>query len=148
MLGGISPKIAQIQEAHYKRRKKRQTGKAWMRRLIRELWVMGWQMWQQRNARVHNFSSPHFKRQLEDLGQQVRDEFAKGTIGLHKKDHHYLDDTKKEWTLQQDYPTTQSWVDALQKSRESYQRIEQQSLRHLRRQQKCLRDFLIKPAEQ
>ena len=96
MLGRISPKLAQIQETHLKRKKKRRTGKAWLRKLIRELWIMGWQMWQQRNAKVHSFSSPHFQRQLEDLRQQVRDEFSKGTTGLHKKDHHYLEEDKKE----------------------------------------------------
>ena len=54
MLGRITPKFAAVQQQHYMSMEKRQQGKTWSRKLIRQLWDIAWTMWEHRNFITHH----------------------------------------------------------------------------------------------
>jgi hypothetical protein len=66
---------------HYKKTKSKKNGKRWMTAVIRKLWEIAWDMWNQRNDIVHAVEEARTRSQLEE---DIRKEFKLGTRGLNK----------------------------------------------------------------
>ena len=44
--------------------------------------------------------TPQKEQQLENIREQIREQFVLGKIGLPKRDQHYVNPKKKTWALQ------------------------------------------------
>jgi hypothetical protein len=56
--GGVLHAWAAKQQEYYNWIKRRNTGKRWITTLIKKLWEISWNMWEQRNGEVNNPESP------------------------------------------------------------------------------------------
>jgi hypothetical protein len=56
--GGVLHAWAPKQQEYYNWIKRRNTGKRWITTLIKKLWEISWNMWEQRNEEVNNPESP------------------------------------------------------------------------------------------
>ena len=81
LLGRIAKHWALAQDAHYKSLGKRRTGQSWAKGLIVELWTINWNIWEHRNTQKHTEDTPEAQATLEDLKEQVRQEFRIGPAG-------------------------------------------------------------------
>jgi hypothetical protein len=77
--------------------------------------------------------TPRKQEQLNNMREKVREEYAKGTHGMDKKDRHYLDNTRKEWALQQDLEDTATWLESVRISRGLHIRTKSQATPHYTR---------------
>ena len=82
LLGRIAKHWSLAQDAHYKSLGKRRTGQFWAKGLIVELWTINWNIWEHRNTRKHTEDTPEAQATLEDLKEQVRQEFRIGPAGM------------------------------------------------------------------
>ncbi len=115
-LGGrVTKDMAEYQQVHYTRIRRRNTGDAWMSKLINQLWLVMFKMWDHRN-KVNNTTVT--KKQVEDLKQlrfQVRHEFSLGTTGLGPLDQHLLEDRQE--IMGYDLQRTQEWLKRITNTR-------------------------------
>ncbi|WP_371068327.1 hypothetical protein, partial [Salmonella enterica] len=72
----------------------------WARKLITELNKILWEMWEHRNHVLHKTTTLQKEQQLENICEQIREQFVFGKIGLPKRDQHCVNPKKKTWALQ------------------------------------------------
>jgi hypothetical protein len=77
--GRWSKKWIDIQNRHFKNNRIRRTGRRWLTALIKKLWQVAWDLWEQRNG-INQENQEAWQR----LANQtiIRDEYGQGTIGL------------------------------------------------------------------
>ena len=102
LFGRITVDMAAYQQVHYTRIRKKNTGDAWLSKLINQLWLVMFKMWDHRN-KINNTTVT--KKQIEDLKQPrftVRQEFSLGKKGIGHLDHHLLEDRQeiRDYNLQ------------------------------------------------
>ena len=114
-MGRVTDKISAYQQRHFEHLKKRNTGTVWLSKLINQLWLVMWQMWQHRNQVNNSGQTTHDKLTLQALQQQARKEFNLGTKGLPASDHHLLDDPVT--VLDLDLPALWAWTSRLTNAR-------------------------------
>ena len=91
LLGRISTKIRDFQQRHYEHQNSKKTGSAWCSKLINQLWLVLWKMWDHRNHINTSTITPQQRRERGQLLTAVRREFAKGRTTLLKEDHYLLE---------------------------------------------------------
>jgi hypothetical protein len=62
------------------------TGRQWMIAILSKLWDIAWDMWQHRNHIKHNTLHPKKQLEMEIIGQQVKEMYAKGAKELLTRD--------------------------------------------------------------
>ena len=144
MLGRISKKFALIQDLHFKSIGSKKGGGVWARKLIKHVWELCWHMWDHRNSIKHKGETALDQRKLDEARQEVREEFAKGVIGLLQKDHHYVHPSKKEWTLQLDPENTTTWLSSVQQSRRSWWLLNESLAAQAQKQRQFMRSWLLR----
>jgi hypothetical protein len=102
LLGMISQKFAAVQATYYLRTGKKKTGLRWLVALIKKLWDISWDMWQQRNDINHNTMTPRKIQELAGLHLEVNAQFERGTAGLPLSEHHWLQDQELILSLPMD----------------------------------------------
>ena len=117
-LGRISTKFAAIQDRHYESLGLRRTGAVWAGKMITELNKILWQMWEHRNNLLHKTMTPQKEQQLENIREQILEQFVLGKIGLPKRDQHYVNPKKKTWALQLGQEDATRWLFSVAHSHE------------------------------
>jgi len=97
---------------------KRRTGQSWAKGLIVELWTINWNIWEHRNTRKHTEDTPEAQATLEDLKEQVRQEFRIGPAGMLQQDQHLLSSPTTVFRHYRTIPQLQSWILKIQLARE------------------------------
>ena len=138
MLGRVSKKITSLQDQYYDRINSKFTGATWTRRLIKEIWKVSWNMWEQRNDRLHKGDTPENTRIVLRLHREIQEELAKGRSGLQKKDRHLIGPDTKDWIFAETIPVMEEWLGAVRTSR----RIETDNQVARERQLDLQREFI------
>jgi hypothetical protein len=73
--GGILQSWAAHQQAYYVWLQRRNTGKRWVTTLIKKLWQISWNMWEQRNRELGNPESPANLREHARLDSLITHEY-------------------------------------------------------------------------
>jgi hypothetical protein len=76
MEGGILQAWAAKQQEYYNWIQKRNTGKRWITTLIKKLWEISWNMWEQRNGELTNPASPASLREHARLDALISHEYT------------------------------------------------------------------------
>ena len=139
LMGRISSKLAPYQQVHYTNLNKQRTGKVWASKLINQLWLIMWRMWEHRNKINKTTLTKQDYNNFQKLKQQARREFSKGTRGLRPMDHHLLED--KYEVLDYSLPDLKAWVDRMTNARDSYIRVQMRLKNTLKKSQKFMRDW-------
>ena len=113
----VTVKLAECQQRHFENLNRRNTGTVWLSKLVNQLWLVMWKMWEQRNQVNSSGNTTHNKNLLRSLQRQARKEFQLGTKGLLSTDHHLLDDPVS--VLDLDLPALQAWTTRLTNARDA-----------------------------
>ena len=62
-----------IQAEYLKKVKSRRSAKRWIAQLIQKTWLVSWDMWDQRNAMVHNHTDTRMEQITEALHTEIQD---------------------------------------------------------------------------
>jgi hypothetical protein len=73
--GGVLKAWAAKQQEYLDWLKRRNTGKRWVATLIKKLWEISWNMWEQRNGELKNPESPASLREHARLDAQINHEY-------------------------------------------------------------------------
>ena len=93
-MGGCrSIEWARVQEDYYKWLNIRRTGERWATELIKKLWDISWDLWQDRNRKIHNTQMESILRGVDSLDKAIQEEDQLGKDGLPKPvQDNFLDD--------------------------------------------------------
>lgn len=87
LLGRISLQLTQTQERHYIKTRSQRSGFRWTVEVIKKLQYIAWDMWDHRNAVLHNDPTRHFQRdELDKVNQLIMTEWETGPQGLLAQD--------------------------------------------------------------
>ena len=89
-MGKAAKQWAGIQQEHYSRIRDRRQGKRWLTMVIKQVMLMAWDMWADRNN-INQTDAAHLTKRKEELDNKIREEFEKGKNGLERDEHHRLD---------------------------------------------------------
>ena len=78
LYGFVSPQWARIQQREYNRIGSRRTGRRWVTQLIKQLWVVIWDQWKDRNKKLHDGDTMDEFHDLSDVHIEINHEFASG----------------------------------------------------------------------
>ena len=81
LLGRISTKIRDYQQRHYEHQNSKKTGSAWCSKLINQLWLMLWKMWEHRNHINNSTITPQQRRERGTTPH------SSSTRGCQRQDH-------------------------------------------------------------
>ena len=83
LMGGcLSLEWAREQDRYYKWIGIRKTGKRWVVALIKKLWEIAWDIWDDRNSTLHNTSMVADLSGAVSLDKAIREEYQLGCDGL------------------------------------------------------------------
>jgi hypothetical protein len=143
LLGMISQKFAAVQATYYLRTGKKKTGLRWLVALIKKLWDISWDMWQQRNDINHNTMTPRKIQELAGLHLEVNAQFERGTAGLPLSEHHWLQDQELILSLPMD--RLKLWMQSITLARDVIVQTDRARRAALLREQQLFRNWLIQP---
>ena len=136
LLGRVSTKFITVQQVHYTNIGSRKTGSKWATKLIRQLWLVVWKMWEHRNHINNTDLTQQQRRERAQLLGQVNQEFTKGRHGLQKEDRHLL--RRKDDIVKYSLPELKEWVERVQHARATGTRQAEAEARSLRASQRCM----------
>lgn len=120
MEGGILQAWAAKQQDYFDWLQRRNTGKRWITTLIKKLWEISWNMWEQRNGELTNPSSPATLREHARLDALIRHEYTDLST-LAKRDRRWFRRPKEIlFTEPLDYKN--QWLESVSTARLRYSR--------------------------
>ena len=78
LFGFVSVQWARIQQREYNRIRSRRTGKRWVTQLIKQLWMVIWDQWKDRNKKLHDGETLDEFHDISDVHVEINHEFASG----------------------------------------------------------------------
>ena len=120
MEGGILHEWAAKQQEYYDWLQKRNTGKRWITTLIKKLWEISWNMWEQRNGELKNPTSPANLRDHARLDADITREYQDRTT-LTQRDRRWLR-RPKEVLFTEPLEYKQQWLESVRLARSRYAR--------------------------
>ena len=80
--GNVSKHWAALQQQYLTSKHSRRSGKIWAARLVQQLLMIGFTMWEHRNEFQHSDLNPKLQKLSHDINQGIRDQFHMGSSGL------------------------------------------------------------------
>jgi hypothetical protein len=118
--GGILQSWAAHQQAYYDWSQRRNTGKRWVTTLIKKLWQISWNMWEQRNRELGNPESPANLREHARLDSLITHEYEDiSTLAL--RDRRWFR-RPKEVVFTETTEYKQQWIESVSLARARYAR--------------------------
>ena len=141
--GGVLKDWAAKQQEYYLWLARKNTGRRWITTLIKKLWEISWDMWEQRNAELKNPESPASLREHARLDAAITHEYT-DLLTLAVKDRRWFRRTQ-EVLFTETIEYKQQWLESVHFARARYIR------RHRRRtalqdQRTAMRNYLVTPA--
>ena len=140
MYGRVSTHITEYQHQHFRNTGRQNTGKAWVSKLINQLWLVVWQMWDHRNKINTGTTTAQERSELRSLQCAVKQEFHLGRTGLGPGDFHLVDD--KHAVLDYPLPQLRSWHARILNARAAHTRTTLRLRNALRKSQTLMRSWL------
>jgi hypothetical protein len=119
MEGGILQEWAAKQQEYYDWLQKRNTGKRWITTLIKKLWEISWNMWEQRNGELKNPASPANLREHARINAAIKREYQ-DLLTLTQRDRCWLR-RPKEVLFTEPLEYKQQWLESVSLARSRYE---------------------------
>lgn len=139
--GRISNYWVKIQSAYYEKLESRRTGHTWASNLIRKLWEISWQMWNNQNDILYNVHTDADTRLSHKLDKRIRKEFSLNIDGLAPLHHYMLRRTRLALLLLWDNNEKVAWLNTIKIARMAWKR----KIRQSRQQRQMMREAMQPP---
>ena len=116
LLGRMVLGWEEIQQLYYVSLGRRNTGKAWLMKIIAKVWEVSWDQWDNRNDVLHNSLTAAKKRDQDLVNQQVQVKFTRGTTGLRHRFHHWFNKPLHS-LLRLSVKSKEQWLQSVELSR-------------------------------
>jgi hypothetical protein len=120
--GGVLHAWAAKQQEYYNQIKRRNTDKRWITTLIKKLWEISWNMWEQRNGEVNNPESPASLREHVWLDALITTNYEDvSTLAI--KDRRWFCCLKEEVLFTESLEYKQQWLESVHLERIQYMHV-------------------------
>jgi hypothetical protein len=137
--GGVLQEWAAKQQAYYNWLNRKNTGRRWITTLIKKLWEISWNMWEQRNGELRNPESSASLREHARLDAAIAHEYT-DLASLALKDRRWFRRTK-EIIFTETVEYKQQWIESVSSARARYIRRHRHRT-HLQAQRTAMRNYL------
>jgi len=110
--GWLSKAWREHQEQIWKQSRSRKSSKRWTTELIKKLWNVAWDMWEQRNGALHNSASNRDEILEKDINDRIKQIYDVGPGQLARKDLGLMRQPVTH-QLQLPLPIKQQWLDSI-----------------------------------
>jgi hypothetical protein len=117
-MGQVGYRWKGIQQQYLEFIARHNTGRKWVRELIKKPWAVAGDMWEHRNNILHSTIMPAKLRKLAQLDLRIRYQFSLGIDGLLLHDLHWLSELVK--VLKYDIDVKGQWLASIELARERY----------------------------
>ena len=115
----------------------------WTKQLLKQLMMVAWDMWADRNNAKHNTMTKVKKREIEDLNELIQEQCSMGNESLLPEDHGLLKKDLEMIIQEYDVIGKKQWLSSLTHARSRFDsRKEEEPQPATQRQRKLLRDWL------
>ena len=121
MFGRISKDLSAYQQVHLSKTGRQGTGTVWLSKLINQLWLVMWRMWDHRNKINKGTRTAQDQSDVDKLHLEVRREFNLGKQGLLPTDYHLVEDRSQ--ILSYDLPQLKAWHSRILNARAAHTRV-------------------------
>jgi hypothetical protein len=143
--GAVLQAWAAKQHEYFEWLKRKNTGKRWLTTLIKKLWELSWNMWDQRNGDLHNPTSPATIREHARLDALITTEYI-DTSTLSVKDRRWFRRPREViFTESTEYKT--QWLESVLLARARYARRHNTSTHAQRRLMRATFGRPVTPAQ-
>jgi hypothetical protein len=117
--GFISSKWRQAIDMHFKKINSKKSSTLWVSRLVRKIWDIQRQLWNDRNEALHGEGNTIHVEEITAINEEVLSQWTKGSRHLPTRYHHLF---KGEFRLlyQSDYHRKQQWLTSIWLAREKH----------------------------
>ena len=136
LLGRPSAQLAAYQAVHYANIHSKRSGKIWVSKLINQLWLVMFKMWEHRNNINKSGLTEQDLRNLQQLQKRARSELGRGPKGMVDTDKHLM--SNKEAILQLGPAELTLWLERVVNSRKCAARMRMR----VRNELKSARNFM------
>jgi hypothetical protein len=135
-----------IQQEYLEFLGRRNTGRKWVRELIKKLWGVAWDMWEHRNGILHDTVTPAKLRKIIAVNTKIQEEFDMGTIGLLPRDIHWVSQPITT-VLRYDLQVKAQWLESVTLARERYTARNELNHDAMRMQRELMDQWLTQGAQ-
>jgi hypothetical protein len=139
-MGQVGYRWKGIQQQYLEFIARRNTGRKWVRELIKKLWGVSWDMWDHRNDILHSTITPAKLRKIAKMDFRMRYHFNLGTNGLLPRDWHWLSELTK--VLQYDLDVKAQWLASIELARERFDARQELNANAMRTQREFMEQWL------
>ena len=140
-MGRISTRLLHFQQVSYDHHASRRTGSNWGSKLINQLWLVMWKMWDHRNHINNSTITAQQRRDRGELLTQVRQQFAQGKTTLLKQDYYLL--KHKDKVLHYPLRDLEDWLARIGNARRAHKRHVVWESRAIQASQRCMREWRL-----
>jgi hypothetical protein len=116
------------------------TGRKWVRELIKKLWGVAWDMCEHQNNILHSTIMPAKLRKIADMDFQIQHQFTIGMEGLLPRDKHWLFEQAK--VLKYDLDVKAQWLASIKLARERFYARQELNAYEMRTHRECMEQWL------
>jgi hypothetical protein len=117
--GFISTKWRLIQTAHFKDMRSLKSPILWISRFQRRIWLIPWQLWQQRNDVLHNDGRTIHFQESAAVNREIRKEYVMAGEGLPASYQHLFQGNEED-LIRQPIHKKQEWLKSVWVARDHY----------------------------
>jgi hypothetical protein len=107
--------FASIQQSYLRSMGHQRTGRRWLISLIKKLWEVAWDLWEDRNGIQAGLREQQLR---EEALQRITDAYARGPSGLHPASRKLFTSVSLEQRLSQRTQSLLSWLLRIEKAQE------------------------------
>ena len=116
--GFLSTGWAEIQARYYIGIRSRRCSRRWVSALVKKVWLVSWDQWQQRNETVHQ-QQQQPQQVVSVLDRRIQHQYQRGTSGLSLRDHYLVN--RPIFTILSAFTSVkENWLHAIQLARANH----------------------------
>jgi hypothetical protein len=135
-----------IQQEYLEFLGRRNTGRKWVRELIKKLWGVAWDMWEHRNGILHDTITPAKLRKIAYTNIGIQEEFDTGIEGLLPRDIHWVSQPIAI-VLRYNLEMKEQWLESVALAQTRYTARRELNHAAMRMQQEFMEQWLTQGAQ-
>ena len=120
MMGMMTCKWSEIQKGYFKELGKSNALERWCKQILKQLMMIAWDQWADRNNIKHNTMTPAKQRELKALDSMVKEKHATDEQSLLKEDRHLVQKDLDTILNEYDVIGKKQWIESVEQAKRRF----------------------------
>jgi hypothetical protein len=139
--GCVAKAWEEIQQRYYCEIGSKWTGRRWVTELIKKLWAVAWDMWEQQNGALYKAECNEVNQNIRLVDEEIRQLFRRGAEGLPARVH-YLFAGHVDDLLQTSAQHRQKWLQTVKGARGISRAMKEREVNEMESSRRIMRKWL------